>query len=350
MTSSGSCQPIEASITAVGGYVPPDKLLNSDLEKVVETTDAWIRERTGIIERRILKDPSKATAYMAAEALTDACRNRGIHPSELDAIICATATPDMGFVSSAAIAAGMIGARRALSFDLQAACSGFVYALETGANFVRSGRYGKVAIIGADKMSSVLDYTDRNTCILFGDGAGAVILEPATDNNFIVDTVLGSDGVNGPDLLRIPGGGSLHPASQDTVRQREHFFWQEGQSVFKHAVRRMIETSVEVMRRNSLLPETVDHFIPHQANLRIIRAVAGRIGIPMDKVLVNVERYGNTTGATIPLCLWDFAHRFERGSKIVLCAFGGGFTWGATYLRWACDRTLPVSSGDQIRS
>jgi len=327
---------IRAAITAVGGYVPETKLTNADLEKMVETNDEWIKSRTGISERRILKEPGKATSDLGAPAIQDLLRKRNIDPKEIDCIICATVTPDMMFPCTANIISDKIGATNAFSFDLVAACSGFLFALTTGASFIESGRYKKVVVVGADKMSSIVDYTDRTTCILFGDGAGAVLLEPSTDENGILDSILKTDGI-GRNYLNMKAGGSLKPASVETVLAKEHFIFQDGQPVFKFAVKGMADVSAELLERNNLTGDDIAWLVPHQANLRIIDATANRMGLSKEKVMINIQRYGNTTAATIPLCLWDWENQLHKGDNIVLAAFGGGFTWGATWIKWAYD-------------
>jgi len=335
-----------AAITAVGHYLPEERLTNADLERLVDTNDEWIRTRTGIRERRILRDPSKATSFMAAEAARELLDKRGIDAEEIEAIIVATVTPDMMFPATACLVGSAIGATRAWGFDLSAACSGFLFALSTGARFIESGKHKKVLVIGADKMSSIIDYTDRNTCVLFGDGAAAVLLEPDEDGFGIIDSIERSDGSNW-ELLCMPGGGSLNPPSHETVEARLHYLRQEGRSVFKLAVEGMSKVTAEILQRNDLTGDDIKYLVPHQANLRIIDATARYIGIGMEKVTMNIERYGNTTAATIPLCLHDWEADLRQGDNLILAAFGGGFTWGATYLRWAYDgskvaRTSPA--------
>jgi 3-oxoacyl-[acyl-carrier-protein] synthase-3 len=325
-----------AAITAVGHFLPDDRLTNAELEQYVETSDDWIRSRTGISERRILREPGKATAYMATEAARTLLRKRGIGADEIDTIIVATVTPDMMFPATAALVQANLGASKAWGFDLSAACSGFLFALATGASLVESGRHGKVLVVGADKMSSIVDFTDRTTCVLFGDAAAAVLLEPTDDDNGIIDSIQRVDGSNWS-ILCMTGGGSLHPPTHDTVDRRMHFLHQDGRHVFRYAVQAMADVSVEIMERNGLQGEDVRFLVPHQANLRIIDATARRMGIGMDKVMLNIERYGNTTAATIPLCLADWESQLRRGDNLVLAAFGGGFTWGATYVKWAYD-------------
>ncbi len=324
---------ITAAITAIGGYVPETRLTNFDLEKMVATNDEWIRTRTGISERRILKDPNTATSDLAVPAIEELLRKKDLDAKDIDCIICATVTPDMIFPSTANIIGDKIGATNAFGFDLSAACSGFLFALTTGASFIESGRYKKVIVVGADKMSAIVDYTDRNTCILFGDGAGAVLLEPNTEGFGVQDSILKSDG-SGKHLLHMKGGGSLRPATVETVLAKEHFIYQEGTSVFKFAVKGMADVSAELLERNGLTGDDIAWLVPHQANLRIIDATANRLGLDREKVMVNISRYGNTTAATIPLCLWDWESQLNKGDNLVFAAFGGGFTWGATLIKW----------------
>ncbi|ULQ53016.1 beta-ketoacyl-ACP synthase III [Flavihumibacter fluvii] len=324
---------ITAAITAVGGYVPEDKLTNFDLEKMVDTNDEWIRTRTGIAERRILRGVGKATSDMVVPAVLDLCKKRGIDPLEIDCMIVATVTPDMVFPATANIVCDKIGAVNAWGFDLGAACSGFLFALTTGATYIESGRYKKVVVVGADKMSAIIDYTDRNTCVIFGDGAGAVLLEPDHNGFGILDSILKSDG-SGRHFLNMKAGGSAQPASLETVTNREHFAYQEGKTVFKFAVKGMADVSAELLERNNLTGEDIAWLVPHQANLRIIDATAARMGLPHDKVMINIQRYGNTTAGTIPLCLWEWQDQLKHGDNLVLAAFGGGFTWGATLVKW----------------
>ncbi|ULQ56764.1 ketoacyl-ACP synthase III [Flavihumibacter rivuli] len=325
---------ITAAITAVGGFVPEDKLTNFDLEKMVDTNDEWIRTRTGIEERRILKGEGKATSDMVVPAVQELCRKRGLDPKDIECMIVATVTPDMVFPATANIACDKLGAVNAFGFDVSAACSGFLYALTTGAAFIESGRYKNVVVVGADKMSAIIDYTDRNTCVIFGDGAGAVLLEPNEDGYGVRDSILKSDG-SGRHYLHMKAGGSLKPASIETVTNREHFAYQEGKTVFKFAVKGMADVSAELMERNDLQSEDIAWLVPHQANLRIIDATAERMGLPKEKVMINIQRYGNTTAATIPLCLWEWEKDLKKGDNVVLAAFGGGFTWGATWIKWA---------------
>jgi len=325
---------ITAAITAVGGYVPEDKLTNFDLEKIVDTTDEWIRTRTGIEERRILKGEGKATSDMVAPAVMEICKKRGIDPMEIDCLIVATVTPDMVFPATANIACDKIGAKNAWGFDVSAACSGFLYSLTLGSSLIESGRYKKVVVCGADKMSAIIDYSDRTTCIIFGDGAGAVLLEPNTEGLGVQDSILKSDG-SGCQYLHMKAGGSLKPATVETVMAREHYAFQDGQPVFKAAVKGMADVSADLLERNNLTGNDISWLVPHQANLRIIDATANRIGLPREKVMINIQKYGNTTAGTIPLCLWNWEKQLKKGENIVLAAFGGGFTWGATLVKWA---------------
>jgi len=325
---------IKAAITCVGGYVPETKLTNFDLEKMVDTNDEWIRTRTGISERRILREPGKASSDMAVKAIEEILRKKNLDPLDIDCIICATVTPDMIFPATANIIGDKIGAKNAFGFDLGAACSGFLFALNTGAAFVETGKYKKVIVVGVDKMSSIIDYTDRATCIIFGDGAGAVLLEPNNEGNGVMDAILKSDG-SGRDYLHIKAGGSLKPASVESVMAKEHYAFQDGQPVFKFAVKGMADVSAELLEKNNLTGEDIAWLVPHQANLRIIDATANRAGIPTEKVMINIERFGNTTAATIPLCLWEWESKLNKGDNLILAAFGGGFTWGAAWVKWA---------------
>ena len=327
---------IRAAITAVGGYVPETRLTNADLEKMVDTNDEWIKSRTGISERRILNEPGKATSDLAVPAIQEILRKKNLDPKDIDCIICATVTPDMLFPSTANIISDKIGATNAFSYDILAACSGFLFALTTGTTFIESGRYKKVIVVGADKMSSIVDYTDRTTCIIFGDGGGAVLLEPSVDENGIMDSILKSDG-SGRAFLHMKGGGSLNPASVETVLAKQHYIFQDGQPVFKFAVKGMADVSAELLERNNLTGDDIAWLVPHQANLRIIDATANRMGLSKDKVMINIQKYGNTTAGTLPLCLWDWEKQLKKGDNIVLAAFGGGFTWGATWVKWAYD-------------
>jgi 3-oxoacyl-[acyl-carrier-protein] synthase-3 len=325
---------ITAAITCVNGYVPQDILSNKDLEKMVDTTDEWITSRTGIKERRILKDPALATSDMAVEAVKGLLEKRGITPDDIDLIIFATVTPDLIFPSSACILADKIGAKNAFGYDLAAACSGFLFALETGARFVESGKYKKVIVIGADKMSSIIDYTDRNTCIIFGDGAGCVLLEPSEEDNGVMDSILKIDGY-GRHFLHQKAGGSLKPPTHETIDAKEHYVFQDGKTVFKFAVTGMADVSAQIMERNNLTADDVAWLVPHQANLRIIDATGERMGLDKSKVMINIDHFGNTTNGTIPLLLWEWENKLKKGDNLILSAFGGGFTWGAVYVKWA---------------
>lgn len=322
-----------AKITSVGHFLPEDRLTNQDLEKLVDTNDEWIRTRTGIEERRILKDEDKATAYMATKAAEEVLENRGIGADEIDLIIVATVTPDYFFPATACLVQGNLGADNAFAFDVSAACSGFLYALTTGSMYIESGRAKKVLVIGADKMTSILDFTDRTTCILFGDGAGAVLLEESEDETGIIDYRHYTEGDEQCSLYQ-PAGGSLNPATAETVAARDHYLKQEGKAVFKKATMGMADVSLEIMERNNLTPDDVAWLVPHQANLRIIDATARRMGVSSEKVMININRYGNTTAGTIPLCLFDWQDQLNYGDNLILAAFGGGFTWGAVYLKW----------------
>ena len=327
---------MKAAITAVQGYVPERVLSNFDLEKMVDTTDEWIRTRTGIEERRILGD-GLGPSYMGAKAVEGLCEKRGISPEEIDLIICATVTPDMVFPATANIISDMVGAKNAFSFDLMAACSGFLYALATGSQYIETGKYKKVVVVGADKMSSIVDYEDRTTCVIFGDGAGAVLLEPNEEGFGIIDSILKTDGA-GRVHLHQKAGGSVKPASHETVDAKEHFVYQEGQPVFKAAVVNMAQVAADIMERNNLESDDVNWLVPHQANLRIIDATARRMGVSDEKVMINIQRYGNTTSGTIPLCLWDWEDKLKKGDNLILAAFGGGFTWGSVYVKWAYEK------------
>lgn len=328
---------ITAAITAVGGYVPDYVLSNEILETMVDTNDEWITTRTGIKERRILKDKTKGTSYLAIQAAKDLIAKSGLNPAEIDMVIVATATADMPVASTAVYVATQIGAQNAFAYDLQAACSSFLYGMSTAAAYIQSGRYKKILLIGADKMSSIIDYTDRATCIIFGDGGGAVLFEPNTEGLGLQDEFLRSDGV-GRDYLKIDAGGSLLPASKETVENRQHYVFQDGKTVFKYAVTGMADVSEKIMERNSLTKDSVDWLLAHQANKRIIDATADRMGLNEEKVLVNIQRYGNTTSATLPLLMSDFEDKFKKGDNLIFAAFGGGFTWGAIYLKWAYDK------------
>lgn len=327
---------LKAVISAVHGYVPPDLLTNADLEKMVDTNDEWIRSRTGIETRHILKGEGKGSSDMAVEAVNGLLKKRGITANDIDLLICATVTPDHVFPATANIICDKIGAKNAFGYDIGAACSGFLFALVTGSQFIETGKYKKVVVVGADKMSAIIDYTDRATCVLFGDGAGAVLLEPTTENIGIMDSVLKSDG-NGRHYLHQKAGGSVKPPSHETIDAKEHYVFQDGQPVFKAAVVGMADVSAEIMERNNLTADDVAYLVPHQANLRIIDATAKRMGVGNEKVMINIQRYGNTTAATIPLCLWDWEDKLKKGDNLVLAAFGGGFTWGAVYVKWGIE-------------
>ena len=325
---------IRAAITGVGGYVPDYILTNQELETMVETSDEWITSRTGIKERRILKGEGQGVSVLGVEAMKDLIAKTKIDPKEIDLVIFATVTADMTFPATANIVATAVGATNAFSFDMSAACSGFIFALTTGATYIQSGMYKKVVVIGGDKMSAIMDYTDRTTCIIFGDGAGCVLLEPTTEDVGIIDYVLKSDG-SGESYLHMKAGGSRYPATEETIKARHHYVYQEGAAVFKFAVTNMADVSAQVAERNKLKPEDIAWLVPHQANKRIIDATAQRVGITEDKVMMNIERYGNTTGGTIPLLLWDYEKKLKKGDNLIISAFGGGFTWGAIFVRWA---------------
>ena len=326
---------IHAAITGIQGYVPDYILDNKELEELVDTNDEWIVTRTGIKERRILKG-KKGSSDLGTEAIKGLLDKTNTSAEEIDLIICATVTPDMLFPSTACLIADKIGAGNICAFDISAACSGFLYALTTASKFIESGSYKKVIVVGCDKMSSIVDYTDRTTCVLFGDGAGAVLLEPNSDGLGIMDYILKSDG-SGGEFLKMKAGGSLYPASHETVDAREHFVYQDGQPVFKKAVKSMADVSEEIMKKNNLSSDDIAWLVPHQANKRIIDATSRRMGVGDEKVMLNIERYGNTTAGTIPLCLWDWEDQLKKGDNLVLAAFGGGFTWGSIYLKWAYD-------------
>lgn len=327
---------LRAMVTGIHGYVPEYRLTNKELESLVDTNDEWIMSRTGIKERRILKGENQGTSVLGIEAVKGLLEKTGTDPMDVELIICATVTPDMPFPATANIIADKVGAKNSFSFDIGAACSGFLYALQLGAQFIQAGTHKKVVVVGADKMSSIVDYQDRTTCILFGDGAGAVLLEPTTENLGIIDAILKADG-SGENFLHMKAGGSRRPATLETVANREHFAYQEGTSVFKFAVTNMADVSAEVMERNGLTGDDIAWLVPHQANKRIIDATANRMGVGPEKVMMNIERYGNTTAATIPLCLWEYENQLKKGDNLILAAFGGGFTWGAIYMKWALD-------------
>ncbi len=323
-----------AAITAVQGYLPDFVLSNAVLETMVDTNDAWITERTGIKERRILKGKDQGLSVMAVEAVKGLCAKRGIDPMEIDLLICCTVTADMQFPATANVICDKVGAKNAWGFDLNAACSGFLYGLTTGSQFIETGKYKKVVVVGGDKMSSIIDYTDRATCIIFGDGAGAVLLEPNNEGLGIIDSILRADG-SGCQYLHQKAGGSNRPATGRTVERKEHYVYQEGKAVFKFAVTNMADVSAEIMEKNGLKSGDVAWLVPHQANKRIIDATAHRMGLDDSRVMMNIEKYGNTTSGTLPLCLWEWEPRLKKGDNIILSAFGGGFTWGAVYLKWA---------------
>jgi len=327
---------IKAAITSIAGFLPENIVTNADLEKIIDTSDEWITSRTGIKQRHLENNPERGTSDMCVEAVKLLCKKRGISPEEIDLLICGTVTPDLVFPSTSNLICAKIGAKNCWGFDLSAACSGFLYALSTGSQFIETGRYKKVVIVGADMMSRIIDYTDRTTCVIFGDGAGAVLLEPTTEDLGIIDFELHADG-NGAEHLHMKAGGSLRPASHETVDNKMHFVYQEGQSVFKHAVYSMAEVSANIMKKNNLQAEDIQWLAAHQANKRIIDATANRMGIGAEKVMMNIENYGNTTAGTIPLLLWDYEKQLKKGDNIILSAFGGGYTWGAVYLKWAYD-------------
>lgn len=326
---------INAAITAIGGYVPEEKLTNADLEKMVDTTDEWILTRTGIKERRIL-GAGLGTSDMAAKAVENLLQKSGVNPMDIELLICATTTPDHQFPATANIITDKSGLKNAWGFDVNAACSGFLYALNVGAQFIKTGTHKKIIVVGGDKMTSILNFEDRATCIIFGDGCGAVLLEPTTDDVGIIDSVLKSDGA-GRAHLHQKAGGSVRPASIETVMNKEHYVYQEGQTVFKFAVTNMADVAYQIMERNKLTADDITWLVPHQANKRIIDATRERMGLDENKVMINIHRYGNTTNGTLPLCLWEWEKQLKKGDNIVLAAFGGGFTWGSTLIRWAYD-------------
>jgi 3-oxoacyl-[acyl-carrier-protein] synthase-3 len=323
---------INAAITGVQGYLPETVVTNNDLAKIVDTSDEWITSRTGIKERRLMKDG--ACSDMAAEAVKKLLKKTNTNPEDIEVVIVATVTPDYPFPSTANILCDKAGLSNAWSFDMNAACSGFIYALSTGTQFIEAGRYKKIIVVGVDKMSSIIDYEDRATCIIFGDGCGAVMLEPTEDGMGVQDFILHCDG-SGREFLLQPGGGSANPPTQETVEKRMHYVKQEGKQVFKFAVTNMADVSAAIMEKNNLKSDDVDWLVPHQANLRIIDATANRMGLSKEKVMINIQKYGNTTAGTLPLCLWDYESQLKKGDNIILSAFGGGFTWGAVYLKWA---------------
>ena len=325
---------IRAAITGVGGYVPDYILTNKELETMVDTNDEWITSRTGIKERRILKGENQGVSVMGIAAVKEMLKKTNLDPREIDLIIFATVTADMTFPATANIVATAVGASNAFSYDLGAACSGFLYALTTGASFIQSGMYKKVVVVGGDKMSAILDYTDRSTCIIFGDGAGCVLLEPTTEDVGVMDSILKSDGT-GETYLHMKAGGSRMPASHESVDKRLHYVYQEGSAVYKFAVTNMADVAAQIVERNKLKSDDIQWLVPHQANKRIIDATASRVGITEDRVMMNIAKYGNTTAGTIPLLLWDYEKKLKKGDNLILAAFGGGFTWGAVYVKWA---------------
>jgi 3-oxoacyl-[acyl-carrier-protein] synthase-3 len=329
---------LRASITGVHAYAPEYILTNKELETMIDTTDEWITTRTGIKERHIQKGEGLATSDMAVEAVKGLLKKTNTNPEDIDLVICATVTPDMVYPATANIVSDKVGMKNAFSFDLNAACSGFIYALVTASKYLESGSYKKVIVIGGDKMSSIVDYTDRSTCVIFGDAAGAVMLEPSEDGHGIQDSILKVDG-SGRVHLHQKAGGSLRPASQETVANNEHFVYQEGQAVFKFAVTNMADVSAEIMEKNNLKADDISWLVPHQANLRIIDATARRMGLEKEKVMINIQKYGNTTNGTIPMCLYEWEDKLKKGDNIILAAFGGGFTWGSVYIKWAYDGT-----------
>jgi 3-oxoacyl-[acyl-carrier-protein] synthase-3 len=327
---------IRAAITGINGWVPEYRLTNQELSTMVETTDEWIMQRVGIKERRILKGEGKATSDLGEQVVRGLLEKTNTSPEEIDLLICATITPDMLFPATANIISDKVGITNAFSFDIGAACSGFLYALQTASSYVESGKYRKVIVVGADKMSSITDYTDRTTCTLFGDGAGAVLLEPTLEEHGVMDHIFRVDG-SGRKYLHMKAGGSARPASHETIDAREHYVYQEGQAVFKFAVSKMADVAAEIMEKNNLRPEDIAWLVPHQANLRIIDATGRRMGLPPEKVMINIMNYGNTTAATIPLCIWEFEKQLKKGDNLILAAFGGGFTWGSIWLKWSLD-------------
>jgi len=327
---------IRAAITGINAWTPEYRLTNQELSGMVETTDEWIMQRVGIKERRILKGEGKGTSDLGEPAVRGLLEKTGTRPEKIDLLICATVTPDMAFPATANIISDKVGIKNAFSFDINAACSGFLFALQTAAAYVETGRYKKVIVVGSDKMSSITDYTDRTTCTLFGDAAGAVLLEPTYEELGVMDYIFRTDG-SGRKYLHMKAGGSVRPASHDTVGGREHYIYQEGQAVFRFAVSNMADVAVEIMEKNNLGPDDINWLVPHQANLRIIDATGRRMGLPPEKVMINIQKYGNTTAATIPLVIWEFEKKLRKGDNLILAAFGGGFTWGSIWLRWAYD-------------
>lgn len=327
---------LRATITGIGAYVPEYILTNEELSKMVDTSDEWIMTRIGIKERHIIKEPGEGSSFVGSKAVKQLLEKTNTSPEEIDLLICATVTPDHQFPATANIISDKVGIKNAFSFDLNAGCSGFLYALATASKYVESGMYKKVIVVGAEKMSSIVDYQDRATCPIFGDGSGAVLLEPTTEDIGLVDTILQSDGV-GRVHLHQKAGGSAKPSSHETIDAREHYIYQEGQPVFKWAVSKMADVSVEMMKRHDITPEKLAWLVPHQANMRIIEAVANRMGISKEQVMINIERYGNTTAATLPLCLWEWEDQLKKGDNVILATFGAGFTWGAMYVKWGYD-------------
>jgi 3-oxoacyl-[acyl-carrier-protein] synthase-3 len=325
---------IKAAITGIFGYVPDYVLTNQELSTMVDTTDEWIMERIGIRERRIIREPGQGSSFVGSKAVIGLLEKTNTSPEEIDLLICATVTPDYQFPATANVISEKSGIKNAFSFDLNAGCSGFLFALTAASKFVEAGTHKKVIVVGAEKMSSIVDYTDRATCPIFGDGAGAVLLEPTSEDVGIIDSMLHSDGI-GQQHLHQKAGGSVKPASHESIDAREHYIYQEGQAVFKWAVSKMADISVEMMKKHNLTEETLNWLVPHQANLRIIDATARRMNLSPEKVMINIEKYGNTTAATLPLCLWEWEPKLKKGDNIILAAFGAGFTWGATYLKWA---------------
>ena len=324
---------INATITGVGGYVPEYRLTNDELSQMVDTTDEWIMTRIGIKERRILKEKGKGTSDLGVKAVKQLLEKTNTHPDEIDLLICPTVTPDMQFPATANVISDKAGIKNAFSYDLNAGCSGFLYGLSTASKFIESGAYKKAIVVGADKMSSIVDYQDRATCPIFGDGSGAVLLEPTNEEYGVMDEIMQVDG-SGRKHLHQKAGGSVKPASYETVDARQHFIYQEGQQVFKAAVARMADASVEMMKRNNISADQLDWLVPHQANMRIIEATARRMGIKKEQVMINIQRYGNTTAATLPLCLWEWEEKLKKGDNLILATFGAGFTWGSIYVKW----------------
>ncbi len=327
---------INAVITGVGGYVPDDILTNDDIAKMVDTSDEWIMTRVGIKERRILKGEGKGTSFMGIRAVNELLQKTGAAPESIEAVICATTTPDYHFPTTASIIAYNTGCKNAFTFDVQGACAGFLYALETASNYIRSGRYKRIIVVAGDKMTAITDYTDRNTCPLFGDGCGAVMVEPTTENVGVMDTILRTDG-SGFEHLLMKAGGSAYPPTHETVDKHEHYVYQDGRYVFKHAVSNMADVAAEIVERNGLTNDDITWVVPHQANLRIIDATAKRLGVREDQVMINIQKYGNTSAGTIPLCLWEWEKQLKKGDTLILAAFGAGFTWGSIYLKWGYD-------------